>query len=60
MGTVHPLIPEIFGKLIHPVKPANNKPFQVQFVSDPQVERDVQRIVMRDKGTRSGTARYGL
>ena len=37
-------------------KPADQEPLQVQLGCDPQIEVDVERVVMRDKGARGGAA----
>ena len=60
MRPVHTLVTEITGKLEHPVKTAHDQTFQVQLVRDTQIERNIQRIMMRDKRTRRSPSRYSL
>ena len=56
VGPVHTLVAEIAAELIHTFIPADDKPFQIQFIGYAQIQVDVQSIVVRDKGTCSGSA----
>src|SRR5690606_2443314 len=58
--SVHPFISEVFCKFINTIKPTNYQSFQIQFVGDSQIQRNVQSIVMRNKRTSGSTARNGL
>ena len=60
VGAVHPFVSEIFGKLVNSFKSTHNQAFQVKFVGNSQVKRNIQRIVMCDKRTCSGSSRDGL
>ena len=53
---VDPLIPEVVPDLVHPLEPPDDQPLQVQLVGDPQEERHVQRVVVRDERARRGPA----
>src|SRR5690606_22396649 len=54
MRSVHTLVAEVAAEFIYPVKTANDQSFQVQLVSDTQIERNIQRIMMRNERTRGG------
>jgi len=51
MGAVHPLVAEIFRKLVHPVVSSHDQPLQVELVGYAQVEGHVERVVMGLEGT---------
>ncbi len=55
MGTIHSFVPEIAAEFIDPVEPADDQSFQVQFIGDSQVERNIQCIMMGHKGPGCGT-----
>src|SRR5690606_9725893 len=58
--TRHPFVTEILRELVHASKPSDDKTLQVEFVGDAQVERYIQRVVMRFERTSSGPAVQGL
>ena len=60
MGAVHALIAKVFRKFIHPIKAAHNESFEVEFIGNAQIQRNVQRIVVGDKRTGRGPSRNGL
>jgi hypothetical protein len=47
-----PFVAEVAIDLVDPLQPAHQQPLQVQLRRDPQVQVDVQRVVMRDERTR--------
>jgi hypothetical protein len=49
---VHPLVAEVLADLVHPLHPAHDQPLQVQLVRDAEVERHVERVVVRHEGAR--------
>ena len=49
---VHPFVAEVSAELVHPVEPAHDQPLQVKLVGNPQVERDVQGVVVGDERPR--------
>jgi hypothetical protein len=53
---VHPLIPEILGKLVHTVISANDQPFQVKFIGNAEIEGRIQGIVVGFKRTGGSAA----
>src|SRR5690606_2976839 len=52
---VDPLVPEVLADLVHPLESADDQALQVQLVRDAQVERHVERVVMRREWTRGRT-----
>ena len=60
MRAVHTFVAEVTAELIHPLEAPDDEALQVKLVGDTQIERDIQRIVMRDEGARSSTTRDGL
>ncbi len=60
MEATHAFVPEVFGKLVNPVKSTHNEPFQVQLIRDPEVQGHVQRIVESLERPGSGTTVQGL
>src|SRR5450759_2902608 len=60
MCTVHAFVTEIFRKFIYPFKTSNNKPLQVKFICNSQIERHVESIMMSNKWFCRGSARYRL
>ena len=53
---VDPLVPEVVPDLVHPLEPADDQPLEVQLVGDAQVERHVERVVVRHERTRRRAA----
>ena len=54
--SVHALVPEVSGELENAIKPADNKPLEVQLIGNPQVQRDVKGIVVgRERACRRTT-----
>ena len=47
--TVHPFVAEVLAELVHAVETSYDQAFEIQFVGDAQVERDVQCVVVRDE-----------
>ena len=56
VGPVDALVPEVVADLVHPLEPADEQPLEVQLVGDPQVERHVERVVVRDERPRRRAA----
>ena len=57
---VHALVAEVLAQFVDAVEAADDQPLQVELRSDAQVEVDVERVVVRDEGTRRGAARNRL
>ena len=57
---VHALVAEVLAQLVDTVESADDQLFEVELRGDAQVEVDVERVVVRDEGTRRGSARNGL
>ena len=57
---VHPLVAEVAAELVDALEATDDEALEVELVGDTQVERDVQRIVMRDEGARRCSARDRL
>ncbi len=47
MGPVHPLVPEVLPDLVDALEPAHDEPLEIQLVRDAEVERHVERVVVR-------------
>ena len=47
-----PLVAEVAVDLVHPFQPPDHAPLQVQLRRDAEVEREIQRVVMRDERAR--------
>ena len=47
--TVHPFVAEVLAELVHAVETSYDQTFEIQFIGDAQVERDVQCVVVRDE-----------
>ena len=60
MRAVHTFVAEVTAELIHTLEAPDDETLQIKFVGDTQIERDIQRVVMRDEGARSSTARDRL
>ena len=60
MRAVHTFVTEVTAELIHTLEAPDNEALQIKLVGDTQIERDIQRVVMRDEGARSSTTRDGL
>ena len=60
MRAVHTFIAEVTAELIHTLEAPDDETLQIKLVGDTQIERDIQRVVMRDEGARSSTARDRL
>ena len=60
MRAVHTFIAEVTAELIHTLEAPDDEALQIKLVGDTQIERDIQRVVMRDEGARSSTARDRL
>ena len=60
MRAVHTFVAEVTAELIHTLEAPDDEALQIKLVGDTQIERDIQRVVMRDEGARSSTARDGL
>ena len=56
MRAVHTFIAEVTAELIHTLEAPDDETLQIKLVGDTQIERDIQRVVMRDEGARSSTA----
>ena len=57
---VHALVAEVPGEFEDAVEAAHDEALQVKLVGDPQVERDVERVVMRDERTGRSATGDGL
>src|SRR5450759_1857821 len=55
MVTMHSFISEVVSKLIYSFKTANNEPFKIKLICNPQIERHVKGIMMSDKRSRCCT-----
>ena len=51
-----PFVAEVAIDLVDALQAAHHQPLQVQLRRDPQVEIDIERVVMRDERTRRGAA----
>ena len=60
MRAVHTFVAEVTAELIHTLEASDDEALQIKLVGDTQIERDIQRVVMRDEGARSSTARDRL
>ena len=60
VGAVHALVAEVARELVHALEAAHDEALQVKLVSNAEVHRDVQGIVVRDERTRRGAAGDGL
>src|SRR5665647_1125021 len=60
VGTVHPFVPEIFGKFVNTFKSTYNQSFQIEFVGNPEVEGNIQSIVMGNERPCCSTSWNGL
>ena len=60
VGPVHAFVTEIFGKFVNAFESPYDQAFQIQFISDAEVQRNVQGIVVCDERTGGGTSRNGL
>ena len=54
VGTVHPLVPEDPANLVDPFDPADHQPLEMQLEGDPQVQRHVEGVVVREEGAGGG------
>ena len=53
---VDPLVPEVVPDLVDPLEPADQQPLEIQLVRDAQVERHVERVVVRHERPRRRAA----
>jgi hypothetical protein len=53
---VDPLVPEVVPDLVHALEAAHDQPLEVQLVGDAQVERHVERVVVRRERPRGRAA----
>ena len=53
---VDALVPEVVADLVHPIEPADDQPLEIQLVGDAQIERHVERVVMRRERPRRRAA----
>ena len=60
MGAVHTFVTEVLRELVNTFESAHDKAFQIKFVGNTEVERNVERIVVSDERTRRSTARDRL
>src|SRR5437868_856819 len=60
MCSIYPLIPKIVPDFIYTVETANNETLEIQLVGNAKIERHVERIVMRYKRPRCGSAVHRL
>ena len=60
MRAVHTFVAEVTAELIHTLEASDDEALQIKLVGDTQIERDIQRVVMRDERARSSTARDRL
>ena len=60
VGAVHALVPEVSREFIHAFESTHDKSFEVQFVGNAQIQRNIQRIVMRFEWSRRRTTGDGL
>ena len=60
MRAVHTFVAEVTAEFVHTLEPPDDEALQIKLVGDTQIERDIQRVVMRDEGARSSTARDRL
>jgi len=49
-------VPKITVDLVYPLQPTDHEPLQVQLRCDPQIQIDIQRVVMRHEGARRRAA----
>ncbi len=56
MSAVHAFVAEVFGEFIHTLESSDNETLQIKFIGYAEIQRDIKRVVMRDEGTRGGTA----
>ena len=52
MRPVDALIAEIMADLIHALESADDQPFEIQLIGDAQIQRHIERVVVRDERTR--------
>ena len=57
---IHTLVTEVAREFVYPFKTAHDKTFEVQLIGDTQVQRNVQRVVVRDERTSRSAARNRL
>ena len=60
VGPVHAFVPEVLAEFINAVESSDNQPFQIEFIGDSQIERNVQRIVVGDERAGRCSTGYGL
>ena len=60
VSSIHTLVAEVLRKFIHSVKTSYNKTFQIEFVGNTHIERNIQRIVMGDKRSCTSSPWYSL
>ena len=60
MRSVHSFISKVFREFINTVKSTNNQSFQVQFIRNSQIQRNVQSIVVRNKRSCRSATRNSL
>ena len=56
MRPIDAFIPEIMADLIDALEATDHEPLEVQLIGDPQVQGHVERVVVRQEGTRRGAA----
>ena len=57
---VHTFVTKVFGKFINPFKTAHDQAFQIEFIGNAQIKRNVQGVVVRNKRPGGGTTRNSL
>ena len=60
MRAVHALVAEVFRELVDALEAAHDETLQVEFISDAEVEVDVECIVVRHEGAGGGATGDGL
>ncbi len=60
MGLVHALVAEVLAYLVHALEAAHDQTLEVKLGGDAHVHVLVERVEVRDKGTRARTARDAL
>ena len=60
MARRYTLVTERAGNFVDPLHAANDEALEVQLDGDAQIERHVQRIVMRDEGAGMSAAHFGM
>ena len=56
MRPVDALVPEVVPDLVHAVEAAHDEPLEIQLVGDAQVQRHVERVVVRRERPRRRAA----